>query len=450
MNSEPTYAYFLGASWSGEDQTDRFLAEGIWEHNQSDEHYLEAIRGVQPGDRVAIKSSYVVKNDLPFYANGKSVSCMLVKARGTVVSNPGNGKILNVNWDSNFIPRPWYFFVSRKTIWKVEAGDWKHDMLLDFAFNDGAQDISLFISDPFWADRYGIDGLVSGQTEESAPSVPYTEADFLDEVFLASADFRDLQGLLKNKKNVILQGAPGTGKTFAAKRIAYAVMGFKDDSRIEVVQFHQNTSYDEFVIGYKPNEAGGFDICDGVFLEFCSKAAVDRNRDYFFIIDEINRANISKVFGELLMLIEENHRGECVKLTADGRMFSVPENVFIIGMMNTADRGLALIDYALRRRFAFYKMKPALEHPGFISRISSCPDARMRALVDAVVELNEIIKEDPALGEGYCIGHSYFCKNTPNCASPTVRYELVPLIEEYWFDDPKKAQRQIKKLEAVL
>ena len=119
-------------------------------------------------------------------------------------------------------------------------------------------------------------------------------------------------------------------------------------------------------------------------------------------------------------------------------------------MMNTADRGLALIDYALRRRFAFYKMKPALEHPGFVSQLSSCPDTRMRALVDAVVELNEVIKDDPALGEGYCIGHSYFCKKTSNCASSTVRYELVPLIEEYWFDDPKKAKREIKKLEAVL
>lgn len=450
MTNAITYAYFLGASWNGEDQTNRFLSEGIWEHDQSDEYYLDTIKGVQPGDSVAIKSSYVVKNDLPFDANGKSVSCMMVKARGTVVSNPGSGKRLDVNWDSDFTPKPWFFFVSRKTIWKVVCGEWKHDMLLDFVFNDGSQDIDAFISDPFWADRYGVDGLVSGQAENPAPCTPYSEGDFLNEVFLTPTDFEDLQGLLKNKKNIILQGAPGTGKTFAAKRIAYAAMGLKDDSRIEIVQFHQNTSYDEFVIGYKPNDMGGFDICEGVFLEFCSKAASDSEHDYFFIIDEINRANISKVFGELLMLIEEDHRAEFVKLTADGRMFSVPKNVYIIGMMNTADRGLALIDYALRRRFAFYKMKPALEHPGFVSQLSSCPDTRMRALVDAVVELNEVIKDDPALGEGYCIGHSYFCKKTSNCASSTVRYELVPLIEEYWFDDPKKAKREIKKLEAVL
>lgn len=450
MTKDILFAYFLGASWNGEDQTDRFLSEGIWEHDQSDEYYLETIKSVQPGDLVAIRSSYVVKNDLPFDANGRSVSCMMVKARGTVVSNPGNGKRLKVNWDSSFSPKPWFFFVSRKTIWKVIAGDWKHDMLLDYVFNEGSQDINLFLSDPFWADRYGVEGLVSGKAEEPAPIASYSEADFLNEVFLTSADYRDLQGLLKYKKNIILQGTPGTGKTFAAKRIAYAAMGLKDDSRVEVVQFHQNTSYDEFVIGYRPNDAGGFDICEGVFLEFCSKAALDNERDYFFIIDEINRTNISKVFGELLMLIEEDHRGEFVKLTADGRMFSVPDNVFIIGMMNTADRGLALIDYALRRRFAFYKMKPALEHPGFISQVSSCSDTRMPALVDAVVELNETIKDDPALGEGYCIGHSYFCKNTPNCASATVHYELVPLIEEYWFDDPKKAKREISKLEAVL
>jgi 5-methylcytosine-specific restriction protein B len=220
------------------------------------------------------------------------------------------------------------------------------------------------------------------------------------------------------------------------------------------VQFHQNTSYDDFVIGYKPNVDGGFEVKEGPFVTFCEKAAADaQGRGYYFIIDEINRANISKVFGELLMLIENSHRGESVRLGIDGREFSVPKNVYIIGMMNTADRGLALIDYALRRRFAFYEMIPALSHPKFKERVNKCKDKRLPALVDAVIKLNKTIAQDPSLDEGFCIGHSYFCKEAEfeeGCAESIVKYELVPLIREYWFDDKDKAANEIKNLEAAI
>ncbi|MCH5301163.1 MAG: AAA family ATPase, partial [Ruminococcus sp.] len=195
---------------------------------------------------------------------------------------------------------------------------------------------------------------------------------FLSEVFIKESEFDKLSSLLKNKKNIILQGAPGVGKTFAAKRLAYALMGVKDDDRIRMVQFHQSYSYEDFIEGYRPNETGGFDLRDGVFKEFCDAASKDANRDYFFIIDEINRGNLSKIFGELLMLIEADKRGNdySVNLVYSNKKLSLPENLYIIGMMNTADRSLAMIDYALRRRFAFYTMTPAFDNKTFDNKYS--------------------------------------------------------------------------------
>ena len=287
--------------------------------------------------------------------------------------------------------------------------------------------------------------------EEESPleSTPdkYTDEDFLSDVYMEEADFEELKALLKRKQNIILQGAPGTGKTYAAKRLAWAMMGRKDSSRVQQVQFHQSTSYDDFVYGYRPNEEGGFQTVPGVFTEFCRKASARPDEDFFFIIDEVNRANISKVFGELLMLIEADHRGESVVLPVSGERFNVPENVYIIGMMNTADRGLALIDYALRRRFAFFEMEPALDNERFIE--AAGPD--MAQLVAAVRKLNEAIAEYPALGRGFRIGHSYFCPGKGGAADPAsvVKYELAPLVEEYWFDDEKRARDEIMKLEAA-
>ncbi|WEV69920.1 EVE domain-containing protein [Bifidobacterium sp. ESL0775] len=283
---------------------------------------------------------------------------------------------------------------------------------------------------------------------EKTPEL-YNDRDFLNEVFLSKDDLKVLKGLLRRKHNLILQGAPGTGKTFAAKRLAYAMMGEKDESRIQSVQFHQNTSYDEFVYGYRPNDDGnGFAPVPGIFTRFVQKAKRDRDRKYFFIIDEINRANISKVFGELLSTIESDHRSsdDAVVLSITGQPFYVPDNFYIIGMMNTADRGLALIDYALRRRFAFFTMKPQLDNANFKNRVGNLGDARLLNLVKAVRELNKVIVEDDALGEGFCIGHSYFCDNQTKdgegLAASIIEFELVPLIKEYWFDNKKQVKTQ--------
>ena len=287
----------------------------------------------------------------------------------------------------------------------------------------------------------------------------YTSADFLDEVFLRPEDLEQMLGLLRRKKNLILQGAPGTGKTFAAKRLAYALMGQTDDSRVEVVQFHQSTAYEDVVVGLRPTAEGGFAAAEGVFARFCRRAAADPGRDYVFIIDEINRANISKAFGELLMLIEAEHRGEALRLPVSGELLSVPKRLHIIGMMNTADRGLALIDYALRRRFAFFEMRPALDHPGFLRHVEAVGSSRLEALVDVVRRLNQRIAEDEALGPGFQIGHSYLCLPAAGPENPAgtdadvtsvVRYELEPLVREYWFDNPSAMDESIHELESVL
>ncbi|MBR1688464.1 MAG: AAA family ATPase [Prevotella sp.] len=281
----------------------------------------------------------------------------------------------------------------------------------------------------------------------------YSKTDFLGEVYLSDADFDRLHRLLLCKKNVILQGAPGVGKTFAAKRLAYAMMGEKDDERVEMVQFHQNYTYEDFIMGYKPTENGGFTIKTGLFYKFCKRAADDTDNPYFFIIDEINRGNLSKIFGELLMLIENGYRNKSVKLAYNGESFYVPDNLYIIGMMNTADRSLAMIDYALRRRFSFFDMRPAFDSAGFIAYQKSLANKKFDDVIEAVKQINEAIRKDDSLGSGFCIGHSYFCNQT-TCdeawLSDVVDYDLTPMLREYWFDNDKKFQEESERLKQLM
>lgn len=283
---------------------------------------------------------------------------------------------------------------------------------------------------------------------------PYTDEQFLSDVYVSEEDLETMKRVLTRKKNLILQGAPGTGKTYCARRLAWDFMGEEDDSRICFVQFHQNTAYDDMMAGFRPAEDGGFEPVPGEFLRFCDKAAQDpERRPWFFIIDEINRANISKVFGELLMLIESSHRDEPVKLSILGRTVRVPSNLYMIGMMNTADRGLALIDYALRRRFAFFEMEPAFGNEQFEHYMESTGSDGLMALARAVESLNEEIGSDPAFGPGFRIGHSYFCFDgdvTEESLKDVVEFELAPLVQEYWFDAPGTAKEKIEKLRAAL
>ena len=271
----------------------------------------------------------------------------------------------------------------------------------------------------------------------------YTKADFLRDVYMTEAKYDRLKAVLEKKKNIILQGAPGVGKTFAAKRLAYSVMGEVDDDRIEFVQFHQNYSYEDFMMGYKP-VGECFELKYGIFYRFCQKAANHPDKDYFFIIDEINRGSMSKIFGELLMLIEADYRDKKATLAYNGLSFSVPKRVHIIGMMNTADRSLAMIDYALRRRFSFFDMEPGFDSEGFINYQNSFANDTFNTLIERIKELNREIAADKSLGKGFCIGHSYFC-NADDCVEEwmkdVVDFDILPMLSEYWFDDSSKLQR---------
>lgn len=281
----------------------------------------------------------------------------------------------------------------------------------------------------------------------------YSKEDFLSKVYMTEERYDVLEALLRNKMNVILQGAPGVGKTFTAKKLAYAMMGEVDESRIEMVQFHQNYSYEDFIMGYRPDGAD-FKLTDGIFYRFCQTAANHPDKEYFFIIDEINRGNMSKIFGELLMLIEKDYRGTKATLAYSGMPFSVPENLYIIGMMNTADRSLAMIDYALRRRFSFFEMEPGFNSDGFTNYQKAFANETFDALIDQIKQLNKEITEDKSLGRGFQIGHSYLCgREAAGCSDEWMRsvveFDILPMLSEYWFDEPTKLQCWEKNLRGV-
>ena len=281
----------------------------------------------------------------------------------------------------------------------------------------------------------------------------YDEESFLNDVFMDKSQYARLKSLLLTKKNVILQGAPGVGKTFAAKRLAYSILGEVDKSHVEFVQFHQSYTYEDFIMGFRPNEEGGFYLKRGIFYNFCKKAKADPDSKYFFIIDEINRGNLSKIFGELLMLIENDYRGESIKLAYSDELFDVPRNLYIIGMMNTADRSLAMIDYALRRRFSFFDMIPAFQTEGFKAYQKKLDNKQFDNIIDGIVKLNEVISKDDSLGQGFCIGHSYFCNQKEvniEWLQNVIDYDILPMLKEYWFDDIKQYEQQSNILKALL
>ena len=420
-----------------------------------DEFYKSGIMGIGWDDVTDLKGfsskeeikDYMKKVYDPSYSYKNNAHCLWqfaneIKVGDVVFVKKGMHKIIG----KGIVTSDYIYDTSRSTykhIRKVDwqnKGEWEHPgqavmktLTNISAYPDYVQKLlALFAED--------TSEEVSEQKEIKYPL--YSKDDFLNEVYMDEDTYNTLTELLEAKYNVILQGAPGVGKTFAAKRLAYSIMGQKDTSRVAMVQFHQSYSYEDFIQGYRPSK-DGFELENGTFYKFCKEAEEDNERPYFFIIDEINRGNLSKILGELMMLIEKDKRGEKIKLLYSNEWFTVPQNVRIIGMMNTADRSLALMDYALRRRFAFFDFAPAFSSEGFKNYLAEKNSPKLESLITAVESLNNTISSDESLGDGFRIGHSYFCTDgeiTDEWLKSVVEYEVIPLIKEYWFDEPTKVR----------
>ena len=711
--------WFVGALYYGrDDQTPRFLAEGCWENGYSD-RYIEDVKSILPGDRIAIKAAYTRKHGLPFDNRGHVVSVIAIKAVGTVKENMGDGRRLKVAWTPVDPPRQWFFYTNRRTVWKVQhrSGKWPYaaDALIRFAFDEEQQDISRFRNMPYWRERFGDEpsadqrfawtkfysevadkllayrndrGLlisalheIAGRLSQSFPTrdrfedgaewgtmqdiCPFTtigcfnrgisdanrqsiakelatflnvqepvpkfnsasdgipvlnnqsswffsyakdrkpdDIDALWEVFADAIKFADADdeadlpafissyndamsrrnvghklpmglywirawgyptldsrsiryirekleepipsndkpnakeymelrdrllerfhdddypvhsfpelswaayqlarspanngqgndgqsttdtkvdsytiedivndgcfveraklqtalGRLESRKNLIFQGPPGTGKTWLAKRLAFALIGRRDEHRVRHFQFHPNLSYEDFVRGYRPEE-GGLTLVDGPFLKVVKEARDDPKSRYVVVIEEINRGNPAQIFGEMLTLLEADKRktGEALALAyprADNERVYIPPNVYLIGTMNLADRSLALVDLALRRRFTFVDLEPTFGELWRQWMQEQCGISAdfLRDVERRMVSLNKAIESDPSLGRQFRVGHSYVTTlrerpidNPQAWFREVVETEIGPLLDEYWFDptDEAKAKNQKQNL----
>lgn len=456
----PRPTWFVGAAFGGnDDQTERFIQDGTWEGGPV-ERYGNLVASIQPGDRIAIKSWYTRKNGLPFDNRGEFVSVMAIKATGVVVENLGDRRSLRVDWTPIDPPREWYFYTFNGTVWRVSADSRWGLALIRFTFGGEDQDIDKFLSNPYWGEKYGYpDDQGSGEGEGS-PS-PYDIGNIItDGCFLDPATLESMLQRLQTKRNIILQGPPGTGKTWLAGKLAYALIGEKDEDKVRQVQFHPNLSYEDFVRGWRPKSDGTLGLVDGPFLELSEVARQDSNGTYVMVIEEINRGNPASIFGELLTLLEADKRTAESALTlahqrAVGERFHIPPNLYVIGTMNLADRSLALVDLALRRRFAFFDLEPTLNETWHKWIHSQCgiPTDFLNDISRRIGSLNDQITADPNLGRQFRIGHS-FVVPTPGediavpeeWFSQVVETEIVPLLSEYWFDDPDRVDEAKSQL----
>ena len=462
--SESRPAWFVGASFGGKvDQTERFLSEGIWEHGFRKDHrgIRTHVQEMRVGDRIAIKASFRQKGGHPFENGGRDVSMMRIKAIGTISHNPDDGRQVLVNWEPVFDPpREWRFYTYQPTLWKVNPEHyaldrrWLAEALIAFAFDGAAQDIPRFLRWPYWRDKY--------PRPDVADPVSYTVREIVDEgCFLDEAHLQRLLLRFRDKKNLILQGPPGTGKSWLAKRLAFALIGEKDPEKVSAVQFHPSLSYEDFVRGFRPEGEGKLKVVDGVFLTAAREAQEAQESQFVVVIEEINRGNPAQIFGELLTLLETDKRTpeEEIELPyADekgDRGVYLPDNLYVIGTMNLADRSLAMVDFALRRRFAFATLEPQIgsRWKEWVVKERGVEDALADDIATRVQHLNDQIRADRNLGRHFCVGHSFITPAEPLASGTTrewfrnvVETEIGPLLQEYWFDDPKKADDAAREL----
>ena len=413
--------WFVGAFWDPDDHTDRFVQEGTWQNGYEDK-YLDLVKAIQPGDRIAIKTTTVKKHGLPFDSKGRDISTMAIKATGVVTENIGDGRNLRVNWTPEEEPREWYFYTYRGTVWKVarDSGTlpWAANALIDFTLKGTNQEYDRFLH--HW---YADAGKPLGEAKLS---------DLASDLLYDEGDLHTIARLLDDKRQVIFQGPPGTGKTYAARELARSLA--ESEERVTLVQFHPSYAYEDFVQGYRPTlTAGqaGFELRDGPLVTAAKAARTEPGTPHFLIIDEINRGNLAKVFGELYFLLE--YRDEDMRLqyaSADDEPFSLPENLYIIGTMNTADRSIALVDLALRRRFHFVEFHPdKAPVEGLLGRWlekNSSPD--MAWVADVMRRANSKLNDRQA-----AIGPSYFMKEDLDEEKVRLIWEhnVLPYVEEH-------------------
>ncbi|GAC1370277.1 MAG: hypothetical protein NVSMB30_08780 [Hymenobacter sp.] len=320
--------------------------------------------------------------------------------------------------------------------------------------------------------RQQAEALYTGLTREAAPAPPaqaaeptaayptpgYSRADALAELFITGAELDAALAGLRRRRNLLLQGPPGTGKTFLARRLAWLLLGARDESRLELVQFHPSYGYEDFMLGFRPAADGRFQLVPGVLPLLCQRVAADPDRPYVLLIDEVNRGNVPRIFGELLLLLEADKRGPAHALRlpyapADAPRFFVPANLYVIGTLNLADRSLSPLDYALRRRFAVAPLRPQFGAPlrQFLAA-RRVPPPLIEQLCTRMAALNQTIADDPELGPDFEIGHSYFCQPPPEPeqAAPwltlIMEQDIGPLLADYWREQPATATAQLRKL----
>lgn len=467
-----TQYWFVGATWTEGDQLSTFLDAGVWE-NGYDEKYADQVLGMKPGDRIAIKSTFVQKRDLPFDNRGHSVSVMRIKAIGIVTHNHGNGRVVDVEWEQGFKPKDWYFYTYRSTVTRARVEDEElAKRLVGFSFEGINQDYAYFMAQPHWRDRFqdlGSATEVAAATEDELEElvgaelievVTYGLADIMAEgCFLPEHELVTILKRWQEKKNLILQGPPGTGKTWLAKRLAKALIGQSSpsDDQLRIVQFHPSLSYEDFVRGYRPNADGRLALMDGIFLQVVEAARAQPDVEHVLIIEEINRGNPAQVLGEMLTLLESSKRSrsdamELAYRKSVGEKVYVPENLYVIGTMNVADRSLALVDLALRRRFAFVSLVPCFNEAWMqwceVKGLATADIARIKTAIEA---LNGEVTADRALGPQFQIGHSYFTpmetvRDANMWFAEVVETEIGSLLHEYWFDAPERAKEATQKL----
>ncbi len=431
--------WFVGASWDAGDQTDRFIREGIWQ-NGYEEKYLDYVKSIEPGDRIAIKATFVKKHGLPFDNRSEDTSTMAIKATGVVTENMGDGRNLRVDWTPAKPSREWYFYTYQPTVWKVTRDSgWQAAALIDFTFDGAEQDHKEFLRHRF-PERYADDDPNNDRTDSDVVRSP-AEVDVSDlaiELLYEPGVLQNITNLLDDKRQVIFQGPPGTGKTYAARELATFLAG--SNGQVTLVQFHPSYAYEDFVQGYRPTlTAGqaGFELRDGPLVAAAAAARTEPDALHFLIIDEINRGNLAKVFGELYFLLE--YRDEDMRLqyaSTEDEPFSLPENLYIIGTMNTADRSIALVDLALRRRFHFVEFHPDKEPvEGLLGRWLERNAPEMAWVADVMRRANSKLDDRQA-----AIGPSYFMKEDLNEEKVRLIWEhnVLPYVEEHLYGEPDR------------